>query len=169
MATGTSTKITGQIGEHLVSAMLGHKGFYASPFSGNVPLFDLIAIHGKTLKSFPIQVKASNSGALVQSTIDKWCKHSIGEDNHQEIGALTELEHPDMIWIIVRLSNNSLMDTRFFICTTQQIQERIVRRYRNFMERHNYRRPGGGGSKQAILDIVDLLEFENNWGILPST
>ena len=54
MTTGTRNKLTGQIGEHLVSAMLGTMGFYASPYSGNVPGFDITAVNSETLQSFPI-------------------------------------------------------------------------------------------------------------------
>jgi hypothetical protein len=39
MATGRSTQLTGQIGEHLVAAGLGRMGFVAAPFAGNVPHF----------------------------------------------------------------------------------------------------------------------------------
>ena len=43
MATGLSTKLTGQIGEHLVTAELGRLGIIATPFSGNVPEIDILA------------------------------------------------------------------------------------------------------------------------------
>src|SRR5690625_1621868 len=45
MTTGVNTKLTAQIGEHLVSAVLGAFGYYASPYSGNVPRFDVTAVH----------------------------------------------------------------------------------------------------------------------------
>ena len=67
---------------------------------------------------------------------------------------------------MVQLKDNILSSARYFICTEAQIQEKIVTRYRNFMEKHNYRRPGGGASTQAILNIKDVLEFEDNWNIL---
>src|SRR3546814_7847659 len=76
MATGKANKLTGQVGEHLVSAVLGTRGFYASPYSGNVPGFDVTAVESETLKSFPVQVKTSRSGSLVQSTIDRSEEHT---------------------------------------------------------------------------------------------
>ena len=166
MATGKSNKLTGQIGEHLVSAVLGTMGYYASPYSGNVPGFDITAVDSETLRSFPIQVKTSNGGALVQSVIHKWAEHRIDEDNYQHLGELLELQHPDIIWIMVSLKDNDLTSARYFICTEKQIQEKIAERYRLFMEKHNYRRPGGGASPQAILSIKDMAEFENNWEII---
>ena len=168
MATGTRNKLTGQIGEHLVSAMLGTMGYYASPYSGNVPGFDITAVHSETLESFPIQVKTSNGGALVHSTINKWVEHHIDENNYQHIGALLKLSNPDIIWVMVQIKNNELSSARYFICTETQIQKKIVERFENFMKKHNFRRPGGGASPQAVLNVKDLLEFEDNWRILPN-
>ena len=168
MASGVANKLTGQVGEHLVSAVLGTLGYYASPYSGNVPGFDVTAVHSDSLKSFPVQVKTSTKGALVQSTIDKWCNHSIGEDNRQSIGTEKTLKHPNLIWILVRLSNAGISEARFFICTEADIQRKIVARYSAFMEKHGYRRPGGVASPQAILNIKDVAEFEDNWEILPN-
>jgi hypothetical protein len=34
------------------------------------------------------------------------------------------------------------------------------------MKRHNNRRPGGGALTQAVLNVKDMLEFEDNWDIL---
>jgi hypothetical protein len=166
MATGARNKLTGQIGEHLVSAKLGILGYYATPYSGNVPGFDITAVNSETLQSFPIQIKTSNGGALVHSVIDKWVEHRIEDDNSQYLGDLLELPNPNKIWIMVQLKDNTLRSARYFICTEAQIQEKIVTRYRNFMEKHNYRRPGGGASTQAILNVKDVLEFEDNWNIL---
>lgn len=168
MASGVGNKLTGQVGEHLVSAVLGTLGYYASPYSGNVPGFDVTAVHSESLKSFPVQVKTSTRGALVQSTIDKWCDHNIDEENRQSIGAEKALKHPNLIWVLVRLSNGGISGARFFICTEADIQRKIVSRYSVFMKKHGYRRPGGGASPQAILNIKDVAEFEDNWGILPN-
>ncbi|WP_157205427.1 hypothetical protein [Methylomonas koyamae] len=58
MATGLSTKLTGQIGEHLVTAELGRLGIIATPFSGNVPDIDILAFANGLAGH--IQVKAIN-------------------------------------------------------------------------------------------------------------
>ena len=94
LAIGARNKLTGQIGEHLVSAMLGTLGFYATPYSGNVPGFDITAVNSKTLQAFPIQIKTSNGGELVHSTIDKWVEHHIKDDNSQYLGDLLKLANP---------------------------------------------------------------------------
>jgi len=167
MATGKRNKLTGQIGEHLVSAMLGTMGYYASPYSGNVPGFDITAVNSETLQSFPIQVKASNGGAIVHSVINKWVEHSIDKDNYQHLGKLLKLPNPNIIWVMIQIKSNDISKARYFVCTEKQIQAKIVKRFKKFMEKHNYRRPGGGASTQAVLNLNELLEYEDNWKILP--
>lgn len=58
MATGLSSKLTGQIGEHLVTAELGRRGIIATPFAGNVPDIDILAYANGVTGH--IQVKAIN-------------------------------------------------------------------------------------------------------------
>ena len=49
MATGHDNQLTRQIGEHLVAAELGRRGYVATPFAGNVPMYDLkVAKNQKT-------------------------------------------------------------------------------------------------------------------------
>ena len=73
--------------------------------------------------------------------------------------------HPNLVWVLVRLNGYDINGARFFICTERDIQHRVVERYLAFMKRHNFRRPGGGSSVQAILNIKDVAEFENNWNV----
>jgi hypothetical protein len=42
-ASGRNNQLTRQVGEHLVVAELARLGYVATPFSGNVPTFDLLA------------------------------------------------------------------------------------------------------------------------------
>lgn len=140
MSTGAKNKLTGQIGEHLVAAKLGCLGFYASPYSGNVPNFDITAVNSENLDTFPVQVKTSNANTLVHSQIDKWVEHSIDGNNVQSLGSSLELTHPEIIWVVVKLTNRDISGARFFICFNHQIQEKIIARYRKFMERHSFKR-----------------------------
>jgi hypothetical protein len=166
MTTGKRNKLTGQIGEHLVSAKLGTMGYYAAPYSGNVPGFDIIAVNSETLRTYPVQVKTSNGGALVHSVIHKWVEHHVDENNYQHLGKLLKLPNPDIIWIMVQIKDSEINSARYFVCTEAEIQNRMVERYKRFMEKHNYKRPGGGASPQAILSVKDMLYLEDNWEVL---
>jgi hypothetical protein len=56
-----NTQLTRQIGEHLVVSELGRHGIIATPFSGNMPDFDVVAL-APSGDSLYIQVKAINTG-----------------------------------------------------------------------------------------------------------
>ena len=60
MSKGRDNKLAGQIGEYLVCAELGKRGLIATPFSGNVPAFDVLAADD-LCRTVPIQVKASRN------------------------------------------------------------------------------------------------------------
>ncbi|RUO59209.1 hypothetical protein [Pseudidiomarina marina] len=168
MASGVHTRLVGQIGENLVAAKLGTLGYYACPYAGNVPGFDLTAVDSKTLRSFPIQVKCSTGNTLVHSQIDKWIDTKIDQTGKYSFGKLKEIEHPNMLWIIVNLPNAEIESAKYYICQHKDIQRLAVKRFMEFMERNSYRRPNGGTSTQAILTIRELEVFEDNWELLSS-
>lgn len=166
LTNGTRSKLTGQIGEHLIAAVLGTKGFYASPYSGNVPGFDLTAVNAATLESFPVQVKASNGGALLQNQITKWAEVTVDPDTGiQTLHGLKPLDHPNMIWIFVQIGED-LVNNRFFICREKDVQRLQVDHYKQDMERKNWVRPKNPLSLHCALTIDDLSIFENNWLLL---
>lgn len=60
MSLGYRNNLAKQIAEHLACAELGRRGFLATPFSGNVPNYDIL-VADDTGRALPIQVKASRS------------------------------------------------------------------------------------------------------------
>jgi len=54
MSTGLNNKLAKQTGEHLVCAELGRRKLIATPFSGNVPAFDILAADD-LCRTVPIQ------------------------------------------------------------------------------------------------------------------
>ena len=58
IAKGLSNKLAAQIGEYLVCAELGRRGYIATPFAGNVPTYDVLATD-QHCRTVPIQVKAT--------------------------------------------------------------------------------------------------------------
>ncbi|NTW88047.1 MAG: hypothetical protein HGB26_02750 [Desulfobulbaceae bacterium] len=166
MKAGERNKLTGQVGEHLVAAILGTKGYYASPYSGNVPGFDITAVDSDTLKSFPIQVKTSNGGSLLRTNIDKWAEFSVDKDKRQKLGNYLPRAHPGMIWIVVWIKGNDISTARFFIATEKEIQETIVKHYQRFLDQCDSIRPRKHKSTQTMLTKDELVIFEDNWDVL---
>jgi hypothetical protein len=94
MATGLSTQLTRQIGEHLVAAKLGRMGYVAAPFAGNVPLFDLLAADERGF-TIPIQVKAIN-GTSWQYQADDFLEIEL-LDGFQHVRGEKQLLNPDLV------------------------------------------------------------------------
>ena len=56
------TDMLGRAGEHFVAAELNRRGVYASPWAGNLPGIDIVAMDGAKEKTAYIQVKAKTGG-----------------------------------------------------------------------------------------------------------
>ena len=80
---GRRNKLTGQIGEFLVCAELGKRELIATPFSGNVPTFDLI-VADEQCRCLPIQVKCSNSDNWPAPAY-RWMDIEIDDDNKRQV------------------------------------------------------------------------------------
>src|SRR5947209_2647986 len=100
MASGGRNQLTRQIGEHLVCAELARRGFYATPFAGNVPMFDVLAADdsGRIIR---VQVKASRSDNWPSRATD-WM-HIELEGSKQVLREVRQLGDPDLIYICVAI------------------------------------------------------------------
>jgi hypothetical protein len=156
MATGLSTQLTRQIGEHLVTAKLGRMGYIAAPFAGNVPTFDLVAADegGFTV---PIQVKAIN-GPSWQYKADAFLKIEI-IDEFQHVRGMKQLLNPSLVCIYVLLAAEEHED-EFFIFTLKDLQEHTFAVYKS------RKRPKNPSSTHCAVWPKDLASFHNNWGLL---
>ena len=124
MATGLSTKLTGQIGEHLVVAELGRRTIIATPFSGNVPDIDVVAYANK--KSTHIQVKAIN-GPSWQFNIRKFLDVELADECQVVRG---KNKHLDRKLLCVFLSlGDSLGSDIFYIFRQGWLQTYFLRTY----------------------------------------
>lgn len=164
MSSGRGNKLTGQIGEYLVCAELGRRGFLATPFSGNVPTFDVLATD-EQCRTVPIQVKASRS--------DNWpsdARHWMDIDFDAATGVQkntgrVRIHHPDLIYVCVSIAAPGGHD-RFFILTKAQLQTVCINGYSSFMDRHEWRRPRNPASYDNRYFISGLREYEDNWKLI---
>lgn len=156
MASGKSIQLTRQIGEHLVVAELGRRGYIATPFAGNVPDFDLIAVSPKG-KAFPVQVKAIQSNSW-QFYINKFLQIEQS-GNTQEVKGKVASVHKKLICIFVQIKPQHT-DT-FFIFKWGNLQDHFFSTYKGG------RRPKNPESLHCAVWPEDLQRFKDNWQILP--
>lgn len=167
MATGRNNKLVGQVGEFLVCAEIGRRlGLIATPFSGNVPLFDVVAVNDSG-KSIPIQVKASN-GHTFPFDVEKWVEIEFDPKSQtQRHGSLRPLDMPELIHVLVMLSGKSeLRRDRFFVCTRKELQIEIAAENKEFLQKHQGKRPKNWRSTRSGLSTKRLAQFENRWSLI---
>lgn len=155
MATGRDTQLTRQIGEHLVAAKLGRRGYIASPFAGNVPLFDILAADVRGY-SIPIQVKAIN-GPSWQMRADTFLKIEVVNDV-QIIKGTKELLNPALLCIFVLLGEDE--KDVFYIFQLKDLQKYFVKTYKGG------RRPKNPNSMHCAVWPKDLEPFRDNWDLV---
>ncbi len=149
MATGRENKLAGQIGEHLVCAELGRRGIIATPFSGNVPTFDILAAD-EFCRTVPIQVKASGAGKWT-SNAQRWMLLEFDPKlRRQNYSGPTVLQNPSLVYIYVAIAPTETRNDRFFILTESDVQKVYVNHYTTWMEKQT-----GSVRKSPILSIAD--------------
>ncbi|MDL2344110.1 hypothetical protein QOL99_08090 [Deinococcus sp. MIMF12] len=170
MASGLSNKLTGQIGEFLVCAELGRQlDLVATPFAGNVPIFDLL-VADEGCRSIPVQVKAAR-GLQWPTRADAWLHLEVVGERQVDHGDRV-LEHPGLIYVYVAIASKTPDTTgardRFFILTQQDVQNIIGPAYRAYMDGRKtpWHRPRNPASFDARLDATQLQPYENNWQLV---
>jgi hypothetical protein len=162
MATGRGTKLTGAVGEFLVAAELCRRNLVATPFSGNVPHYDIIASgeHGGHLA---VQVKTINGGNW-QFSIRRYVDVQL-EGERQVLGEPKPEPYPGLRFVLVVLGNDGARD-RFFIMTWAELRDAIVGGYREYLAKHGGVRPRAPKSFHVSLSVSQVETFENRWQTL---
>ena len=166
MNKGRNNKLAGQIGEFLVCAELGKRGYIATSFTGNVPEFDLIVANNE-LKTVPIQVKTSR-GDNWPTRADLWINIEIDDANKKQIDhGNAIISNPDLIYVCVSIGNPEKNERdRYFVLRKRNIQTVCSTSYRKWMDNKNWQRPRNHRSLDNRYYIADLIPYENNWSII---
>jgi len=170
MASGRSNKLIGQVGEFLVCAELGRRGLIATPFSGNVPGYDVIATNERC-RSIPIQVKTNNGSKSWQFSAHKYLRIEIDPKTKvQSIhGCQPDIFPDDLIFVFVRLARRNRIDReddRYFILEWQELREVMVNHYRRNLKKHGGVRPKNPESTHMALFLPELAPFEERWEVI---
>lgn len=135
------TSTIGRAGEFYAAAVLSRHGLWATPFSGNLPGYDLVAITpGGQLRL--IQVKTSGPSSNNKKIGSWW----LGKPGHAS-GASKHF------WIFVDLIKN-VPEPRYYV-----VPEATA------VDLHHADGPGWGAGWTG-WEEGDLLPFENRWDLL---
>ncbi len=165
MATGRSNQLTKQIGEFLVCAELSRLGFITTPFAGNVPDFDILAVNDR-LNTVPVQVKAIRGGSW-QFDGTKYLEIDIkgrGKDITQIVRGKKHLENPELICVFVKIGTTG--NDEFYVLRLQDVQDIILKNYKSWLSKHGGKRPRKPDSTHNSVWPRDLSRFRDNWQLI---
>jgi hypothetical protein len=166
--TGRSNSLAKQVGEHLVCAELRRRDLLATPFAGNVPIFDLLAADERC-RTVPIQVKATR-GHKWPTDIRQWmCLEYDPQTGVQRYLGPEALTNSELIYVCVVIAAPGGRDRdhdRFFVLTQADMQRVIIAAYSRWMEGHGWKRPRKSDSFHCMYTIADVETFEDNWSLI---
>jgi len=162
MASGRNTRLTGAIGEFLVSAELCRRGLMATPFSGNVPHYDIIASDERG-GHLVIQVKAINKKNW-QFDVSKFVEITMA-GSRQVLGRRAEEPYPNLLCVFVALGDDNTKD-RYFIFPWTELAETIVHHHTNYLAKHQGVRPKAPKSTHCSISISQLESFQDRWDLI---
>ena len=162
MASGRSNKIVGQTGEYLVAAELGRRGLIATTFTGNVPHYDIIASDEKG-RHVSVQVKAVRGSCWQFADISHYCDITFDGET-QIVGRAKKCPVRDLVVVFVKLDEDRA--DRFYVLQWVTLRDRLVRKHKEYLRKHNGRRPKRWDSKHTAILEKDLAPYRNNWDII---
>lgn len=163
MRSGLSKKVVGQAGEFAVCSQLGKLGLIATPFAGNVPGFDVLAVD-EHLNCVPIQVKTSSGKTWITGDLSKYVDVSMA-GNVIMLGEIKPPRYPDLIRVYVTLGKAGKPD-RFFILTESDFYQSAVESFRKWLESHGGVRPKNPDSMHSAVGISILEPHEDRWSLI---
>lgn len=155
-----------QVGEHLVCAEVGRRGLTATPFSGNVPTFDVLATDDQC-RTVPIQVKAS-SGSNWRSDARQWMDLVLNDNDVQENRGTLKIENPNLIYVCVSVASADVPGSkdRFFVLTHYDLQQACIARYTAYMKPIGWKRKKRFDCYECRYRITDIERHEDKWQLI---
>ncbi len=165
MRAGLSNKVVGQAGEFAVCAELGKMGLIATPFAGNVPGFDVLAVD-EFLNCVPIQVKTSRGTTWITGDMSNFV-HIERNEKQIILGEPKETRYPDLIRVYVSLGKPGERN-RYFVLTEVEFYKVAIASIKTWLGKHGGIRPKNPDSMHSAVEISILEPFENNWELVQS-
>ncbi|MCH7228775.1 hypothetical protein [Haloferula sp. A504] len=135
----------------------------ATTFTGNVPHYDIIAADEKGRHVF-VQVKTGRSESW-QLNLPSFCEITLDKKRRKQIvGRKKICPIRNLMMVFVRLEPDR--NDRFYICSWKQLRDFKVRRHKEFLARHNGRRPQKWDSLHTAVSTKGLEKYRDNWSAI---
>jgi len=148
-------------GEALIVTELHRHDLIAVSFSGNNPLYDVLATD-RNRNIFFIQVRASRYPSWHGHAGDFGLEIEFEERKQKVKKGL--LWNPDLIWAFVVIGEDHHQDRLFFL-GAETLQNLQYKRYREFLKKCGSIRPRNYKSDHIDMKDKYIMQYENNWQI----
>ncbi len=163
MQKGKERQLLRQMGEYLVASELGRRGILATTFSGNIPVFDIIATGSKG-KFIPIQVKTIKAGCW-QFKIDDFVNISF-RGKIQFADGKKKVPIKNLIYVLV-LKGKEYGKDEFYILEWKSLRDILVTRYKKGEKgTAEIKRPRNPESTHNTLQPRLLKSHKDKWSTI---
>jgi hypothetical protein len=158
MASGRDTQLARQVGEYLVAAELGRRGWIATTFTGSLPGYDILAVDadGRILE---VQVKAIRSASW-QLNAGQFLEIEIA-DGVQFVRGVRKIKTSRRICVFVEL--RAYGTDVFYLLELAALQSILRESYKDGA------RPKNPSTFHYALYPKQLAAFRDNWQVLAHT
>ncbi len=170
MVTGRQKQLIKQVGEYLVAAELCRRELIATSFTGNVPIFDILAISSED-KMKTIQVKATTTNGGWNLDAADFLDFEPATDSTQHIKGMRKLSNSNTIFCFVKLGSfgkekQSTNEDEFYLIPINELQKIIEEKYSAFLTKVNHIRPNKPDSHHTKIKIENIAGFKDNWSCI---
>ena len=166
MVTGRQKQLIKQVGEYLVAAELCRRELIATSFTGNVPIFDILAINSDNVMK-TIQVKATTTDGGWNIDAGNYLEIEHLTDKSQHVKGIRNLSNKNTIFCFVKLGSFGKEITtdsdEFYLLSIEELQKIIEQRYSVYLSKVNPIRPRRHESHHMKIKKEFITGFKDNW------
>lgn len=156
-------QLIAQWGEHLACTELNRRGFFSTPFAGNLPEIDILCCD-ENLRTIPIQVKAFRGNSF-PSTADKYMDVEFDKENRQIVKPKKDIPNPDLIYLLIKLGGEYGQD-EFYLLRKKDLFVVQYNYYRDWLKKYDNLRPNKPRSLHCSVMLKYLKKYKDNWDVL---
>lgn len=166
MVSGRQMQLIKQVGEYIVAAELCRRELIAASFSGNIPIFDILAIdtHEK-MRTIQVKTTTTNRGWNLKASDFL----NISKERHvQKIAGVKILQNTETIFCFVNLKSFGINDPNierdeFYIIPGKDLQAIVYQKYAAYLEKKGGVRPKNPDSEHIKIKPVEISMFKEKW------
>ena len=167
MVTGRQKQLIKQVGEYLVAAELCRRELIATSFTGNVPIFDILAItNEEKMKTIQVKATTTNGGWNLDAT--DYLDFEPTTNELQYIKGIRKLPYSNTVFCFVKLGsfgrdNITPEIDEFYLIPVSELQKIIERNYSTYLTKVDHIRTKNPESHHLKIKRDEISDFRDNW------